>query len=208
MEPFIRHEGTAAPLPIDNVDTDAIIPSREMSRVSRRGLGRSLFANWRYLAPDDSTPNPDFVLNQPPFDNASLLVAGANFGCGSSREHAVWSLADYGIRVIIAPSFGAIFESNCWGNGILPLRLDADVVAQLLPATANGPFLVDLGARTLAAPGLELLHFEVPARRRADLMAGADAIDQTLAEHAAIAAARARRNSLIPWAVPKTGDTP
>ncbi|MEM9322873.1 MAG: 3-isopropylmalate dehydratase small subunit [Pseudomonadota bacterium] len=208
MEPFIRHEGIAAPLPIDNVDTDAIIPSREMSRVSRRGLGRALFANWRYLAPYDPTPDPDFVLNQPPFDAATLLVAGSNFGCGSSREHAVWSLADFGIRVIIAPSFGAIFESNCWGNGILPLRLRADVVAQLLTATAKGLFAVDLEACTLAAPGLETLHFEVPARRRSDLMAGADAIDQTLAEHAAIATARARRNSLIPWAVPKIGDTP
>lgn len=208
MEPLVRHEGIAAPLPIDNVDTDAIIPSREMSRVSRRGLGRALFANWRYLAPDDATPNPEFVLNQPPYDGASLIVAGTNFGCGSSREHAVWSLADFGIRVIIAPSFGAIFESNCWGNGILPLRLDTDVVADLMTATANGPFVVDLEACTLVAPGLETLHFEVPARRRADLMAGADAIDQTLAEHAAIAAARARRDSLIPWAVPKTGDTP
>lgn len=208
MKPFISHEGIAAPLAIDNVDTDAIIPSREMSRVSRRGLGRALFANWRYLAPGDPTPDPDFVLNQPPFDAASLLVAGANFGCGSSREHAVWSLADFGIRVIIAPSFGAIFESNCWGNGILPLRLDVDIVARLLPATADGLFTVDLEACTLAAPGLGTLRFEVPARRRADLMAGADAIDQTLAERAAIAAARSRRNSLIPWAVPKTGDTP
>lgn len=208
MKPLVRHEGIAAALMLDNVDTDAIIPSREMSRVSRRGLGRALFANWRFMAADDRAPNPDFVLNQPPYDRASILVAGRNFGCGSSREHAVWSLADFGIRVIIAPSFGAIFESNCWGNGILPITFETETVAQLSDAATRGPFTIDLEACTVQAPDVLVLHFSVPPGRRADLMAGADAIDQTLADRAAIDAARIRRNELVPWAVPDTGVTP
>lgn len=204
MRPLVRHEGIAAPLPIDNVDTDAIIPSREMSRVSRDGLGRSLFANWRYLAAGAYDPNPDFVLNRPPFDRASVLVAGRNFGCGSSREHAVWALADFGFRVVVAPSFGAIFEANCWSNGILPVTLAVSEVERLAAAAGEAPVVVDLEACRIEAPGLEPIRFEVPPGRRADLMAGADAIDRTLAERAAIDAARARRNTQIPWAVNAT----
>ncbi len=204
MQPFIRHEGIAAPLPIDNVDTDAIIPSREMSRISREGLGRSLFANWRYRAAGAYDPDPDFVLNRAPFDSASVLVAGDNFGCGSSREHAVWALADFGIRVIVAPSFGAIFESNCWSNGILPVTLPAAEVERLMAAAGAAPFVVDLEACRIEVPGTAPVRFEVPPGRRADLMAGADAIDRTLAERAAIDAARLKRNQEIPWAVNAT----
>ncbi len=204
MQPLIRHEGVAAPLPIDNVDTDAIIPSREMSRVSREGLGRSLFANWRYQAAGAYVPNPDFVLNRTPFDGASVLLAGDNFGCGSSREHAVWALADFGIRVVVATSFGAIFESNCWSNGILPVTLPAAEVERLVAAAGASPFVVDLEACRIEAPGLAPIAFEVPPGRRADLMAGADAIDRTLAERAAIDAARLKRNQEIPWAVNAT----
>ena len=204
MQAFVRHEGIAAPLLVDNVDTDAIIPSREMSRVSREGLGRSLFANWRYLAAGAYDPNPEFVLNRLPFSAASLLVAGDNFGCGSSREHAVWALADFGIRAIVAPSFGAIFESNCWSNGILPVTLPVEAVERLAEAAGEAPFVVDLEACRIEVPGLAPIAFEVPPGRRADLLAGADAIDRTLKERAAIDAARLKRNQEIPWAVNAT----
>ena len=113
MEKFQVHQGVAAPLLRINIDTDAIIPSREMKRVSKHGLGDGLFAAWRYTLPGGREPNPDFILNQSPFDQASILLAGTNFGCGSSREHAVWALVEYGIRAIIAPSFGSIFYNNC-----------------------------------------------------------------------------------------------
>ena len=208
MQSLVRHTGVAAPLLRDNVDTDAIIPSRRMSRVSRRGLGRSLFANWRYLESDDDTPDPAFVLNRPAYRDASILIAGRNFGCGSSREHAVWALADFGIRVIMAPSFGGIFESNCWQNGILPIALPPDVVERLAGRTGDGPFEIDLEAREIRAPGLEPVAFDVAEARRADLMAGADAIDRTLAHGAAIEAARVRRNRDLPWAVNDTGVNP
>lgn len=201
MKPLVRHRGIAARIPIDNVDTDTIIPSREMSRVSREGLGRSLFANWRYTTAGSDTPNPEFVLNRPPFDRASVLVTGSNFGCGSSREHAAWALEDFGIRVIIAPSFGGIFESNCWLNGILPVTLPAAEVKRIAAAAGEAPIVVDLEACRIEAPGLAPVTFAVPPGRRADLMAGADAIDRTLAERAAIDAARQRRNKEIPWAV-------
>ena len=123
MQPFAAHCGVAAPLLRSNVDTDAIIPSREMGRVSKRGLSIGLFANWRYADPRARIPNPEFVLNQPAYAGASILLGGDNFGCGSSREHAVWALAEFGIRAILAPSFGAIFQKNCIANGLLPARL-------------------------------------------------------------------------------------
>lgn len=125
MKPFTTHKGIAVPLVRINVDTDAIIPSREMMTVGKKGLSAGLFAGWRYLGgPGSRKPNPDFVLNQPAYAGASIILAGSNFGCGSSREHAVWALAEYGIRAIFAPSFGTIFQNNCTRNGILAATLD------------------------------------------------------------------------------------
>ncbi len=131
MEGFKTLTSNAIPLKRINIDTDAIIPSREMKRVSKRGLSEGLFAGWRYLSPDSRELNPDFVLNKPKYKDAKIILAGANFGCGSSREHAVWALHEYGIRAIIAPSFGAIFFKNCIRNGILPIELSEDRIEQI-----------------------------------------------------------------------------
>jgi 3-isopropylmalate/(R)-2-methylmalate dehydratase small subunit len=127
---FKKHTGIAAPMLRANIDTDAIIPSRELKRVSKEGLGEGLFAGWRYFnrGESDESANPDFILNQPEYGGASILLAGSNMGCGSSREFAVWALTDYGIRAIIAPSFGAIFHTNCIRNGLLPIVLDEATV--------------------------------------------------------------------------------
>ena len=132
MDKFTRLTAVAAPLLRINVDTDAIIPSREMKRVSKEGLSEGLFAGWRYLSPGSREENPDFILNREPYRSAQILISGANFGCGSSREHAVWALHEWGIRCVIAPSFGAIFHGNCVRNGILPVVLAEDVVERLV----------------------------------------------------------------------------
>ena len=124
MKPFTRHASIAAPMMQPNIDTDAIIPSREMKRVSRKGLGEGLFAGWRYISAGTRDENPNFVLNEARYEGCSILVAGPNFGCGSSREHAVWALVDFGVRAVIAPSFGDIFRRNCVRNGVLPALLD------------------------------------------------------------------------------------
>lgn len=184
MRAFTRHEGIVAPLPRANVDTDAIIPSREMKRVSKRGLGEGLFAGWRYLDVDQRTPNPDFVLNRPAYAGASILVSGPNFGCGSSREHAVWALQEFGIRAILAPGFGAIFERNCYNNGLLPVRLDEEALARVLATTDPDPqgrrLTVDLETETLVLPDDSSLAFSVPDLQREMLLNGWDPIDRTL----------------------------
>ena len=146
MEPFVRVEGIAAPLHRANIDTDAIIPSREITSPGREGYGEKLFSPWRYLGPD-RRENPDFVLNRAPFRAAPILIAGDNFGCGSSREMAVWALRQFGIRAIVAPSFGAIFRANCMRNGILPVVLPAATVAGARRAGRAGELVleVDLG---------------------------------------------------------------
>ena len=144
MKAFITHQGIAAPLLRVNIDTDAIIPSREMRRVSKQGLGEGLFAGWRYLDedPDQRRPRPDFVLNRSEYANASILLSGDNFGCGSSREHAVWALVEYGFRAVIAPSFGSIFYGNAARNGLLPVRLPGESVAALSESISADPQLV------------------------------------------------------------------
>lgn len=139
MQQFNILTGVAAPLMRINVDTDAIIPSREMKRVSKQGLGDGLFAGWRYLEAESRTINPEFVLNKPAYNNVSILLSGANFGCGSSREHAVWALQEFGVRAIIAESFGAIFYGNCTRNGILPIVLADDLVQALVRQVEVGP---------------------------------------------------------------------
>lgn len=167
-KPFIIHTGMAAPMLRDNIDTDQIIPSREMKSVSKIGLGDGMFAGQRYTKPGGREPNPDFVLNQPAYKRATILLSGKNFGCGSSREHAVWALAEYGIRAVIAESFGQIFYNNCITNGIAAITLGAKDIAKLkavnpvtidLPSqTANDiPFFINKGDKDMLVGGLDAI---------------------------------------------------
>jgi 3-isopropylmalate/(R)-2-methylmalate dehydratase small subunit len=203
MQPFTRHRGVAAPLLRNNIDTDAIIPSREMKRVSRSGLGEGLFAAWRYTLPGGREPDPDFVLNQPAYRGASILLAGANFGCGSSREHAVWALAEYGIRAIVASSFGSIFYNNCVRNGILPIVLDEAVVESLAHDVEVDPqarqLQIDLGAQRIDTASGEHHTFSIDVAQRHMLMEGLDAIALTLQRERDIAAFEARDRRVRPW---------
>ncbi|MCG5530116.1 3-isopropylmalate dehydratase small subunit [Halorhodospira halochloris] len=210
MEPFTRHTGLVAPLDRANVDTDAIIPKQFLKSVKRTGFGPYLFDEWRYL--DHGEPgmdctnrprNPDFVLNQERYAGASVLLARANFGCGSSREHAPWALQDYGFRAIIAPSFADIFYSNCFKNGILPVVLDEATVDKLFTAAYAEPgysLTVDLRNQTVETPAGESFGFEVDPFRRRMLLEGLDEIGITLTEHAeAIRAYEQKRREEAPW---------
>jgi 3-isopropylmalate/(R)-2-methylmalate dehydratase small subunit len=202
VTPFVRHRGIAAPLLRINVDTDQIIPSREMKTVGKRGLADGLFAGWRYR-PGGREPDPDFVLNRPEYAGASILLSGANFGCGSSREHAVWALAEYGIRCIIAPSFGAIFHGNCVRNGLLPLVLDAarvqSLAAQVDADPQHSQLSIDLDACELTKPDGSTLPFAVEPAHRAMLLEGLDPIRLTLKHLALIEAHLARDRQRRPW---------
>ncbi|MGI9260400.1 MAG: 3-isopropylmalate dehydratase small subunit [Woeseiaceae bacterium] len=186
MAEFLRHTGVAASIPEDNVDTDQIIPSREMKAVSKKGLGSGLFAGWRYRyeGTRKTGESVQFVLNQPDYAGTSILLAGKNFGCGSSREHAVWALRDYGIRVIIAESFGRIFGNNCARNGLLAIRLSADQVAAIRRETETDPqenrLTVDLENCVVTLPGGAEFAFDVESFDRDMLMKGLDYIDFTL----------------------------
>lgn len=204
--PFTVHEGVAAALLRDNIDTDVIIPSRDMNRVSKAGLGESLFAPWRYEDRNGrrGAERDDFVLNAGPCRRASILLTGANFGCGSSREHAVWALADFGIRAVFAPSFGGIFRSNCARNGIVAGTMPARHVRTLADYVAVDPggrrLLVDLTAlRVRAAEALEF-EFSMEPGDRARLLSGQDDIDRTLAMREDIARFTARDRLARPWA--------
>ncbi|BAU57714.1 3-isopropylmalate dehydratase small subunit [Halorhodospira halochloris] len=210
IEPFTRHTGLVAPLDRANVDTDAIIPKQFLKSVKRTGFGPYLFDEWRYL--DHGEPgmdctnrprNPDFVLNQERYAGASVLLARANFGCGSSREHAPWALQDYGFRAIIAPSFADIFYSNCFKNGILPVVLDEATVDKLFTAAYAEPgysLTVDLRNQTVETPAGESFGFEVDPFRRRMLLEGLDEIGITLTEHAeAIRAYEQKRREEAPW---------
>ena len=196
MKAFRHHCGIAAPILVDNIDTDQIIPSREMKRVSKLGLGEGLFAGWRYAADDAGlrTANPAFVLNQDDYKGASILLSGRNFGCGSSREHAVWALADFGIRAIIAESFGRIFRNNCARNGVLAITQPADRIADL--ARCKDPVCIDLEAEVIEYSGRRL-SFSIAPGDREMLLLGLDPIDFTLTYSADIdafiTADRARR---------------
>jgi 3-isopropylmalate/(R)-2-methylmalate dehydratase small subunit len=202
MDAFVRHEGIAAPLLRDNIDTDAIIPSREMKRVSKHGLGEGLFAGWRYLSQESREPNPDFVLNRPAFRGASILLGGANFGCGSSREHAVWALKEYGIRAIVAPGFGTIFAGNCVRNGLLPLVLPGEVIAAIAAWVSAAPgqnrVLIDLRAQQLEAAG-QTRSFEIDAGARGMLLQGLDAIALTQTRGEVIERFHRCRQAQRPW---------
>jgi 3-isopropylmalate/(R)-2-methylmalate dehydratase small subunit len=183
----------AAPLLRDNIDTDAIIPSREMKSVAKTGLADGLFAGWRYK--QGRLPNPEFVLNQPEFASARILLGGANFGCGSSREHAAWALAEYGFRVIVASSFNPIFRANCVRNGIVPVELNAQPLA-----LATGPLTVDLPSQSVTATGDRCWAFAIDAEAKAMLLEGLDEIGLTLQRSGIIAEFRHNDRALRPWA--------
>ena len=195
MEPFIKLTGVIAPMDRVNVDTDQIIPAVYLKSIKRDGFGEALFAAWRYNA--DGTPNPDFVLNQPAYRNAKVLVAGPNFGCGSSREHAPWALRDYGIRCIIASSFADIFYSNSFQNGLLPLKLPEDAVRKIMDHVKAHPGVelnVDLQALRVWSDDEEIVvEFELDPFRRQCLLEGLDDIGLTLKVEDNIAAFEARR---------------
>jgi 3-isopropylmalate/(R)-2-methylmalate dehydratase small subunit len=195
MTPFTVHSGRAAALPRVNVDTDQIIPKQFLKRVERTGFGQYLFYDWRFLP--DGSPNPAFELNRPGAAGATILVTGANFGCGSSREHAPWALAEYGFRAIVAPSFADIFYGNCCQNGLLPVRLGEAEIAQLLErvGSAEGGYelTVDLTQqRVTDQRGFEV-SFEMDAYRRDMLLRGLDEVGLTLLNEPEIAAFERRR---------------
>lgn len=203
MEKFIEITAIAAPLLRINVDTDAIIPSRELKRVSKEGLGDGLFAGWRYSAPDSREENADFVLNQGPYRRAQILLSGMNFGCGSSREHAVWALSEWGIRCIIAPSFGAIFYGNCVLNGILPVILEDPVVEELARQVEadpkNNQITIDLEECAVTAPDNSRYDFDIAPGDREMLIEGLDAIAVTMKRDDEILAFQARDRIKRPW---------
>jgi 3-isopropylmalate/(R)-2-methylmalate dehydratase small subunit len=194
MQPFTTHTGLVAPLDRPNVDTDQIIPKQFLKRIERTGFGQFLFFDWRFH--DDGTDNPDFELNRPDMKGASILLARRNFGCGSSREHAPWALADYGFRAIIAPTFADIFYNNCFKNGLLPVRLDERQVDDLFHRArehAAYHLTVDLeGLKLTDRDGLELA-FDVDPFRRHCLLNGLDDIGLTLKHEARISAYEASR---------------
>ena len=198
-DPFRLHEGIAVSLLQDNIDTDQIIPSREMKTVSRHGLADGLFAGWRYLDADTRRENPDFVLNQPAAQQASILLSGENFGCGSSREHAVWSILEYGFRAVIAPSFADIFYSNCFKNGLLPIVLsesDVDTLFALAPEQAK--IDINLAAQQVSV-GEHVFNFDIDPGLKEKMLGGMDDIALSLAEREQIGAFEAQHKQAQPW---------
>jgi 3-isopropylmalate/(R)-2-methylmalate dehydratase small subunit len=199
MKPFTQLTGTAAPLPIANVDTDMIIPKQFLKTVTREGLARGLFFELKTKA--DGSPDPDFVLNRPAYAKASILLAKENFGCGSSREHAPWALLDQGLSAVIAPSFADIFYNNCFKNGLLPVVLPRDVVDSLMEQ-AGGPnhvFSIDLAAQTVTAPDGKVHAFDIDQGRKASLLAGLDEIGETLQHAGEISRFEEQRRLSQPW---------
>jgi len=194
MEPFTTLTGTAAPLLRVNIDTDLIIPKQFLKTLVRSGLGRNLFHEIRYDA--EGRERPEFILNQAPYRSASILLAGPNFGCGSSREHAPWALKDFGIRAILAPSFADIFYTNCFSNGLLPAVLPMEAIEAL--AAVDGPLTVDLPAQLVRGGGLTFA-FAIEPARKAVLLEGLDEIKRTEANLADITAYEARRRQDAPW---------
>ena len=210
MQKFTRLEGLVAPLDRANVDTDAIIPKQFLKSIKRSGFGVNLFDAWRYLDHGEPgmdsakrKPNPDFVLNQPRYKGASILVARRNFGCGSSREHAPWALDDYGFRALIASSYADIFYNNCFKNGLLPIVLPETQVDRIFHDVAAFPgfrLVVDLGAQTVAYPdGSQVFGFEVDAFRKHCLLNGLDEIGLTLRHAAEIKTFETKRRIEQPW---------
>ena len=202
MEPLEVHQGVAAPLLRANVDTDAIMPSREMRRVSRSGLADGLFANWRYLDPERRMPDPDFILNHPQRSGASILLGGPNFGCGSSREFAVWALVEFGIAVIIAPDFSPIFQKNCVANGLLPAQVPLSDIRTLAAWSDRDPqrHQLTVNLRDSVIEGAEArIPFAIPQGQRRRLLRGLDDIALTDQRTAQIDAFEERRFAAQPW---------
>jgi 3-isopropylmalate/(R)-2-methylmalate dehydratase small subunit len=200
MDKFDTLTGVAAPLPLINVDTDMIIPKQFLKTIKRTGLGKNLFDEMRFRP--DGAENPDFVLNKPAYRNAKIIVAGENFGCGSSREHAPWALLDFGIRCVIAPSFADIFFNNCAKNGILAIALPQEDIDKLLDDAgrgANAVLTVDLENQTISGPDGGSIAFEIDPFRKRCLMEGLDDIGLSLEKADAIADFEARRARATPW---------
>jgi 3-isopropylmalate/(R)-2-methylmalate dehydratase small subunit len=200
MDKFTKLTGVAAPLPMINVDTDKIIPARFLKTIKRTGLGPSLFEAIRYKK--DGSEDPDFVLNKPAYRKAQILVTGTNFGCGSSREHAVWALLDFGIRCVIAPEFADIFHNNAPKNGILCIKLPQNVVDELMKDAekgANARLTVDLDAQTITRPNGEAVPFKVDPFVRHCLLNGLDDIGLTLEKSAEIKSFEETQKSKTPW---------
>ncbi|MGE7370548.1 3-isopropylmalate dehydratase small subunit [Neorhizobium sp. NPDC001467] len=200
MEKFTTLTGVAAPLPVVNIDTDMIIPKDYLKTIKRTGLGRGLFAEARYN--EDGSPNPDFVLNKPAYQNASIIVAGDNFGCGSSREHAPWALLDFGIRCVISTSFADIFYNNCFKNGILPIVVSKDNLDKLMDDAsrgANAVLSIDLEAQTISGPDGGTITFDIDPARKHIMLEGLDDIGTTLKNDASIGSFENRMQSERPW---------
>jgi 3-isopropylmalate/(R)-2-methylmalate dehydratase small subunit len=200
MEPFKTLNGIAAPLNMINVDTDMIIPKQYLKTIHRTGLGKALFDEMRYNA--DGSEKPDFVLNKPQYRKAQILVAGDNFGCGSSREHAPWALLDFGIRCVIAPSFADIFYNNCFKNGILPIRLPQSEVDKLMDDAergSNARVSIDLERQEIRGPDGGMIKFEVDAFRKQCLLNGWDDIGLTLRSEDKISAYEKNHKARAPW---------
>jgi 3-isopropylmalate/(R)-2-methylmalate dehydratase small subunit len=203
MKLFTQLTAIAAPIMRINIDTDVIIPSREMKQVSKEGLSDGMFANWRYTKPGSRDEDPDFILNQEPYRRAQILLSGDNFGCGSSREHAVWALAEWGIRAIITPGFGDIFYGNCVLNGILPVVLDAGIVeklaAQVEADPANNQIAVNLEGCSVIGPDGSEYNFEIAPADQEMLLKGLDGIAITMRRDDQIIAFQAADQNIRPW---------
>ncbi len=201
MKKFNALRATAAPLPMRNIDTDMIIPKQFLKTIKRTGLGASLFYELRFN--EDGTANEDFVLNNPAYKNAEILVTGDNFGCGSSREHAPWALLDYGFRCVIAPDFADIFYNNCFQNGILPIKLPQEEVDKLMDDAergANAVITVDLEAQEIRGPDGGVIKFDIDPFRKHCLMNGLDNISLTLEKTEAISSYEEKAATARPWA--------
>ena len=199
MQPFTRLDAKAAPLPLANIDTDQIIPKQFLKTVEREGLGRGLFYDFRF--DEQGRERPDFVLNRPEYKGAGVLVAGDNFGCGSSREHAPWALMDFGVRCVISTSFADIFYNNCFQNGLLPVVLAADEVQALMEEARGGNHVmsVDLETQTVTAPSGKSFRFEIDPKRKEKMLKGLDAIGETLQRAKAIDTYEMKRALAQPW---------
>ncbi len=199
MQPFTDLHAKAAPLDMANLDTDQIIPKQFLKTVEREGLGKGLFYDLRF--DEAGQPRPGFVLNDPRYAGAGVLIAGDNFGCGSSREHAPWALLDYGVRCVIAPSFADIFYNNCFQNGLLPVALPAAQVRALMDEAKGGNhvFSVDLASQTVTSPSGQQYRFEIDPARKEKLLQGLDAIGETLQHAGDIDVYEARHALAQPW---------
>jgi 3-isopropylmalate dehydratase/3-isopropylmalate/(R)-2-methylmalate dehydratase small subunit len=199
MEPFTRLDAKSAPLPLANIDTDQIIPKQFLKTVERAGLAKGLFYDLRF--DEQGVEKPDFVLNRPEYKGAGVLVTGDNFGCGSSREHAPWALMDFGVKAVISTSFADIFYNNCFQNGLLPVVLKAEEVAQLMDEARGGTHVVsiDLETQRVTSPSGKVFTFEIDPQRKQKMLLGLDAIGETLTAARSIDTYEMKRALSQPW---------